>query len=367
MAEVVPTTWEQAAVGGRGGGLRRWLLASVLVLVGLVLGGVSAVAWETYAFAQELQGRILPGATVAGVDVGGMTRQEAIEAVRARIAPQLDRRVTLRWDDQSWSATPRELGAVNDAEDVVAAAMQASEQVGWRGLVGMRWLDHTLDFRRDVVIANDEQRVRAFVDAIAGPLNVAPRNATLDYSSGWVTIVPEQAGRVMDTNAAHVGVLHGLNGGPAEVDVVMHDVPPAVTAAAFDKVLLLRQREHKLYLYQNGQITHSWTVAVGTGGYPTPTGRYQVTQKRYMPTWINPDPKGWGAGMPARIGPGPGNPLGLRALNWSASGIRFHGTQDVGSLGRDASHGCVRLSNPDAIQLYDLVDVGTPIVSINTA
>ena len=68
--------------------------------------------------------------------------------------------------------------------------------------------------------------------------------------------------------------------------------------------------------------------------------------------------------MPPEIPPGPSNPLGLRALNWSAPAIRFHGTEATYSLGYNASHGCVRLSNGDVIQLYDLVDVGTPIVSL---
>ena len=55
--------------------------------------------------------------------------------------------------------------------------------------------------------------------------------------------------------------------------------------------------------------------------------------------------------------------MGLRALNWSAPAIRFHGTAATYSLGYNASHGCVRMSNSDVIELYDIVDVGTPIVS----
>jgi len=78
---------------------------------------------------------------------------------------------------------------------------------------------------------------------------------------------------------------------------------------------------------------------------------------------VNPDPEGWGKDMPASIPPGPGNPLGLRALNWSAAAIRFHGTSATYSLGYNASHGCVRMANESVIELYDLVDVGTPIVS----
>ena len=43
------------------------------------------------------------------------------------------------------------------------------------------------------------------------------------------------------------------------------------------------------------------------------------------------------------------------------AGAGIHGTDDIGSLGTAASHGCVRMSVPDVIELYDQVDVGTPI------
>jgi L,D-transpeptidase ErfK/SrfK len=131
----------------------------------------------------------------------------------------------------------------------------------------------------------------------------------------------------------------------------------------YDQILLLRIGENKLYLYEDGKITRRWTVATGQPEYPTPTGLYEITLKRYMPTWVNPDPTGWGASMPLSIPPGPGNPLGLRALNWSAPAIRFHGTSATYSLGYNASHGCVRMANEDVIELYDTVDIGTPIVS----
>ncbi len=144
----------------------------------------------------------------------------------------------------------------------------------------------------------------------------------------------------------------------------MQPVHPEVTTAAFRQVLVLRQGQHTLDLYEDGQLTRTWNVAVGESGHRTPTGVYKVTLKRHMPTWVNPSPNGWGSGMPDRIGPGVNNPLGVRALNWSAPAIRFHGTAKESSIGTDASKGCVRLTNSDVVELYDLVDVGATIVSI---
>jgi lipoprotein-anchoring transpeptidase ErfK/SrfK len=151
---------------------------------------------------------------------------------------------------------------------------------------------------------------------------------------------------------------------PAKLALPIEPLEPEVTRAAYDQVLLVRIGENKLYLYDDGQISHSWDVATGQPEYMTPTGTYSVTEKRYLPTWVNPAPNTWGADLPAEIPPGPDNPLGVRALNWSAPAIRFHGTEATYSLGYNASHGCVRLSNAEVVELYDLVDVGTPIVSL---
>jgi lipoprotein-anchoring transpeptidase ErfK/SrfK len=60
------------------------------------------------------------------------------------------------------------------------------------------------------------------------------------------------------------------------------------------------------------------------------------------------------------IPPGPENPLKARWMGFNG-GAGIHGTNDVGSLGNRASHGCVRMAIPDVKQLYAKVDVGTPV------
>ena len=69
--------------------------------------------------------------------------------------------------------------------------------------------------------------------------------------------------------------------------------------------------------------------------------------------------------MPEFIPPGPSNPLGTRAMNLSASGIRIHGTPDDGSIGSNASHGCIRMHIHDAEELFEKVDVGMPVVIVS--
>jgi lipoprotein-anchoring transpeptidase ErfK/SrfK len=292
-----------------------------------------------------------------------MTEAQAVEAVRAAITPQLDREVILSWGDRTWTVTPRELGARNDAEAAVGAAVQASRSTSFIDRMQMRLLGDELDFERDIAITYPSQGVRGFIEGIAASLDRDARDATIDYSTGWVEQVEARDGRKVVRADSRRVLKDALVAGDADAELTVRTVHPATADGDFEKVLLVRIGENKLYLYEDGKITHSWPVATGQPEYPTPTGLFEVTEKRYMPTWINPSPDTWGADMPAEIPPGLANPLGLRAINWSAPAIRFHGTQALYSLGYNASHGCVRMANDDVIELYDLIDVGTPIVA----
>ncbi len=333
------------------------------IVAGLAVLGLAGASWATIDYSNEYAGRILPGTRIAGIDVSGMSPEQALVAVQDAIHPKLTRVIEVSHDDRTWRVTPREIGARSNAENAVASALEASRETSFFKRMKMRVFGEELGFEREVAITYPRQGVRGFVKGIASGFEREVRDASIDYSSGWVKVVPEQMGRDVIEEKAQRSLMRAFRRGTDETQLAVKTTKPEITTADFDDVLLLRIGENKLYLYQEGKITHTWTVATGQPEYPTPTGIYSVTEKRYMPTWVNPDPTGWGASMPASIPPGPSNPLGVRALNWSADAIRFHGTSATYSLGYNASHGCVRLSNDEVVTLYDLIDVGTPIVS----
>lgn len=349
-------------------GQQQLIRSACWTLAGLLLGTVLCLGWmslQTFAFARAYTGRALPGTVISGVDIGGMTWEQALGAVQVAAGLQLDRSITLVHGDRSWHTTPRILGTSSDVVVALNDALARGEGLSWRDWFRMRWLGKQFGFQRNVAMVANEQAVQALVDQIAAELNRPVQDASIDYSSGELVFRPEQVGREVASEATKRDLLAALSDGRDVVTIQSLEIRPRATMAAFDKVLLLRQGQHRLSLYQHGRRTHDWLVATGTGGYPTPVGQFHISAKRYLPTWVNPDPTGWGKGMPAKIDPGPDNPLGVRALNWSrVSGIRFHGTSDIASLGQSASHGCVRLSNADIVQLYDLVDVGTIIISL---
>jgi hypothetical protein len=335
-----------------------------ILLVALFVLAFSGVAYATYDYDKEFDGKLLPGIVIAGVDVGGMTPEEAYRAVKAAGKIQLDRNIKVGYEEKTWTVTPRELGARSNARALVDEAVAESDSTGMLAKASMAVFGNELDHDSDLGITYPKQGIRGFIDGAATAIDREPIDAGVDYSSGWLEFTEPKEGRVLLRKDSRRALSRALKQERDKVTLAVKTTKPAITEHKWDQVLLLRIGENKLYLYEDQKITHEYTVATGLPEYPTPTGEYYITEKRYLPTWVNPDPEGWGASMPASIGPGPGNPLGTRALNWDASGIRFHGTEATYSLGYAASHGCVRMAMPDVEELYDLVDVGTPIVSL---
>jgi len=136
---------------------------------------------------------------------------------------------------------------------------------------------------------------------------------------------------------------------------------PKITEKNIGKTIVVDLSQRRIRLFKGAKLEKTYPCAIGTPSYPTPTGRFEIVQKRYRPTWVNPAKSTWGADMPDRIPPGPSNPLGTRALNLSASGIRFHGTTNIGSVGTAASHGCMRMRMSDIEDFYERVKVGTKV------
>ena len=109
-----------------------------------------------------------------------------------------------------------------------------------------------------------------------------------------------------------------------------------------------------------------YPTSVPLNGELTRRGRTEITLKRPAPEWRptenmlkrNPD-------LPRYVGPGPDNPLGVRALNLGFPGAyRIHGTNDIRKIGRQSSNGCIGLFNEHIVEVYDRAQVGTPVLLI---
>ncbi|ACH40980.2 peptidoglycan L,D-transpeptidase lipoprotein, YkuD family, SPOR domain-containing [Citrifermentans bemidjiense Bem] len=118
------------------------------------------------------------------------------------------------------------------------------------------------------------------------------------------------------------------------------------------------------------QVVSTYPVGVGTAERPTPTGKMRIERKTALPTWHVPasiaeDHRKKGDLLPAKVPPGPENPLGERALYLSKAGYLIHGTNKPASIGLKATNGCLRLYPENVTTLYEETPVNTPVLIVN--
>jgi lipoprotein-anchoring transpeptidase ErfK/SrfK len=105
----------------------------------------------------------------------------------------------------------------------------------------------------------------------------------------------------------------------------------------------------RLELMQGDSVVQSYPVSVGSARYPTPTGDFLLATVIWNPWWTPPPGSEWARNR-ERTPPGPGNPMGRVKLHMDEL-IYIHGTNSEGRLGAPASHGCIRMSNADVVDL----------------
>jgi lipoprotein-anchoring transpeptidase ErfK/SrfK len=343
----------------RPGGLSGW--QRVVVIVGLAVALLVTMSVAAAARVGASSGRILAGVQVGGVDVGGMTREEAIAAVKATTEPKLRRGVTVVSGKKRWPVTPAGLGhgaAVDQAVDRALVGPELSSVADFWHRLTNKPVAHTVDIAR----SENEAKVRGFVLALAPRLAVAPVDASIKLVDGRVVRQKAKAGRALDIRASTRALAKGLRGNARRVRLVTRPVAPKVTEDELGKTIEINLATNRLTFYDGLKVRRVYPVATGQPSFPTPQGSWEVVYKRVNPTWTNPAPDGWGADMPKSIPPGPGNPLGTRAMSLNASGILIHGTYAAGSIGTYASHGCIRMHLSDVEALYPRVPIGTKVL-----
>jgi len=120
------------------------------------------------------------------------------------------------------------------------------------------------------------------------------------------------------------------------------------------------------YFPPDGDRVETHPVGLGVIGQRTPIGATRIVRKEPHPTWYVPASiRTERPGMPAVVKPGPDNPLGDYALHLGWADYLIHGTNKPDGVGRNVSHGCVRLYPEDIARLFREVSVGTPVRTVN--
>jgi len=118
------------------------------------------------------------------------------------------------------------------------------------------------------------------------------------------------------------------------------------------RVIVVSLEDRKLALVEAGQVRKVYSVAVGKPSTPSPEGAFTIERRIANPTYHH-DGK--------TILPGPGNPVGSRWMGLSIRGYGIHGTNEPKSIGKAASHGCIRMAKADLEEFFEMVAVGDTV------
>jgi lipoprotein-anchoring transpeptidase ErfK/SrfK len=306
----------------------------LLFLAGLLLASAPAAADDTPA-----PTTIPSGVTIGGVQVGGMTAENASAAVLQAFQQPLQ----LQIGTTDVLVTPDVLGATPVVDRAIQRALVAAPNTAVS--LGISIVSGTI---ADFVSQLAQRYDRAAADSRLSLRRLRP----------WLS--HEQTGRKLNQRFAVRDINLALANGKREgIRLTVATVRPKVTRRNFGPVIVIRRNSNRLFLYEGTKYRRFFAVATGQTQYPTPLGRFSIVVKWRNPWWY-PPASPWAQGQQP-IPPGPNNPLGTRWMGLSAPGVGIHGTPSDSSIGYSVSHGCIRMHISQAEWLFNHVDVGTTV------
>jgi len=302
------------------------------------------------------QPRIAAGVSAAGTDLSGLTLDEAAGKLYNTWAAVVGRPISTHVAGRKFALSATGAKLAFDVNKTARRALNAGRA------------PHTGTVDVALYISYDAKSVAAYTQKVVDTVARAPRDATVNIGLSKITKVASRDGRSLDAKALTASVDKVLADPRQDRILVpaLNVVHPKITtgklASAYSTIVTVDRGQFKLRLFKHLKLSKTYPVAVGQPAYPTPTGRFTIANKAVNPTWNVPNSP-WAGALANESVPGGSeqNPLKARWMG-IVNGVGIHGTDQDGSIGTRASHGCIRMHIPDVIDLYPRVPVGTPVV-----
>jgi lipoprotein-anchoring transpeptidase ErfK/SrfK len=328
--------------------MRRTPIATFALLVALVPAA--------RAQAQTAQPRIAAGVSAAGTDLSGLTLDEAAGRLYNTFAGTLGSPLSTHVAGRKLALQTADVKLAFDVKKSARRAYNAGKAA------------HTGAVDVPLYITYDAAAVTSYAQKVVDTVHQDARDATVAIGLQRITKVPSHDGRSLSAKALAASVVKALTDPrqPRVLQPALRVVKPKLTtgrlASAYGTIVTIDRGNFKLRLFKRLKLSKTYPVAVGMPAYPTPTGRFSITSKAVNPTWTAPNSPWAGAFRNESVAGGSAeNPLKARWMG-IANGVGIHGTGIPGSIGTRASHGCIRMTVPDVVDLYPRVPLGTPVL-----
>jgi lipoprotein-anchoring transpeptidase ErfK/SrfK len=287
---------------------------------------------------------IAAGVTVGPVAVGGLTLEQATQAVlQGYLSP-----LTLRIGGQKVTVSPRRFHPVALVAATLSQALTAAPGTA-------------LPLKASV----DMSRVATYVQALAKRFDTDPVAGRLLLEHWQPTFAKAQPGLSVQLLATRILIRNAVRDDTrTPILVPTRQIAPTAQQLHVGPVIVIKRGSNRLTLFKGTKLVRVFKVATGQPQYPTPLGEFHIVVRWKNPTWYPPTQDAWAKGLKP-VPPGPDNPLGTRWMGLDAPGVGIHGTDEPASIGYSLSHGCIRMQVPDAEWLFDHVTVGTPVFIVS--
>jgi len=338
------------------------IIGAALVAIVFVAGGA------VIAYDESRSDTLAKGISVGGVDVGGLSASRARAKLSEGLVARLQKPLVVVAGERRFKLSANKAGIETDVDGMVAEASRRSRQGGvlartWRGLTGAQ-------VRADITPRVDysQAAVQRLVARVRTRISREPVDAAVSVAGQRVTVRRSLPGLAVDATALGARVRKAIVSpapGSRLVRADLEKTAPKVTTARlaqrYATILAVDRTHFRISLFKHLKRIHTYPIAVGQAGLETPAGRYTIQNKAVNPAWHVPNSP-WAGALAGQVIPGgaPNNPIRARWLG-VYDGVGVHGTSDRGSIGSNASHGCIRMLIEDVEKLYDEVPVGTPI------
>jgi lipoprotein-anchoring transpeptidase ErfK/SrfK len=337
---------------------RSFIFVAVTLLL-LIAGSIAL-----YAYDSSNEDTVANGVTAAGVDVGGLTADQARERVQAKIVTPLEKPVAVSSGKRRFTLSAKDAGVKVDVGGMVDEAVRESR----RGSIFSRVLRDATGGEENAAVeakvSYSKLATARLVSRVGKAVDRSAKDATVEFPS--LQRAKEHDGVRVNEGKLRADLATAItNPDIRTVKASTSVTKPKVTrdqlASKYPTVLVLQRASFQLKLYKDLKLKKTYTVAVGQVGLETPAGLYHIQNKGVNVPWNVPK-SAWAGDLAGTTVPGgaPDNPLKARWLG-IFNGAGIHGTDELSSLGSAASHGCVRMAIPDVIDLYPQVPVQTPI------
>lgn len=339
----------------------RWVKVALASFVVALVGAIAL-----FSFDRSRSDLIADGVHSGAVDLGGLRAGRARAVLDRAVAGPLRSRVMIRRGARRWRLGAREAGLHVDVRGTVEDALARSRSGSIFTRTGRAVTGRPLALDLPARVTYSRRAVARLVRRVERDVDRPARDATVSPSGSRLKRVGAHTGATVRGAVLRRRVAAALGhvARTRTVSVPWVPVPPKVReselVAHYPSYIVIDRGAFTLRYFRRLRLAKTYPIAVGRQGLETPAGLYDIQGKQVNPYWQVPN-SAWAGDLAGQlIPPGPRDPIKARWMGFNG-GAGIHGTDDSGSLGSAASHGCIRMSIPDVIDLYRRVRVHTPV------